>query len=145
MDAGEDAHVLVHHRDALLVGGGVEVVLAGHDVDHERARLVDPAVHVGDGDAVGLEQLLEPHLVLEREQRRGVGAVAAHHDGRRCSVAFDVDEPDRSPARLLADAGDPGAEMLAAPFGELLVGAVHVHPRVSLRPMIPFMISVVPP
>ncbi len=68
-----------------VVGGGVEVVLAGHDVDHERARLVDPAVHVGDRDAVGLEQLLEPHLVLEREQRRGVGAVAAHHQGRRGS------------------------------------------------------------
>ena len=31
--------------------------------------LVAPAVHVGNGDAVLLEQLLEAHLVLEREER----------------------------------------------------------------------------
>ena len=59
VDAGEDRHVLVHHRSPLFVGGGVEVVLAGHDVDHERAGIVGPSVHVGHGDAVGLEQLLE--------------------------------------------------------------------------------------
>ena len=61
------------------------------------------------------------------------------------AVALDVDEPHRSPARLLADGGDLGPEVFAAPVGEQLIGAVHVHPRASLRPMIPFMISVVPP
>ena len=61
------------------------------------------------------------------------------------AVAGDVDEPHRSPPRLLADPDDLGAEVVSEPLGELLVGALHVHPRVSLRPMIPFMISVVPP
>ena len=53
-----------------------------------------------------LQQLLELHLVLEREERRGVGAVAAHHHGRLLPVALDVDEPHRPPARLLADLHD---------------------------------------
>ena len=79
VQAGEDAHVLVHHRRPLVVGGGVEVVLAGHAVGDERARIVGPAVDVGDRNAVLLEQLLELHLVLEREERRRIGPVAAHH------------------------------------------------------------------
>jgi len=57
----------------------------------------------------------------------------------------NVDEPHRPPPRLLADGGDLGPEVLAAPVGEQLIGVVHTHPRASLRPMIPFMISVVPP
>ena len=63
----------------------------------------------------------------------------------RLAVALDVDEPHRPPARLLADRHDGPAEVLAEPVGDVLVGAVHGQPRVSLRPMISFMISVVPP
>ena len=145
VDPGEDPHVLVHDTGALLVGRRVEVVLARHHVDHEGARFVDPAVDVRDRDAVGLEQLLERHLVLEREEGRRVGAVAPHHDRRLLAVAVDVDEPHRPPPGLLADPDDGPARVLAEPLGDLVVGAVHGHPRVILRPMISFMISVVPP
>ena len=145
VDPGEDAHVLVHHLVPLRVGGGVEVVLAGDDVDHEGARLVDPAVHVRDRDAVGLEQLLESHLVLEREERCGVGAVTAHHHRRLLAVAHHVDEPDRPPARLLSNSRDLSPEVLLAPVVSRCSVRSTSHPRVSLRPMIPFMISVVPP
>ena len=144
---GEDAHVLVHHRGALGVGGARRSrSIAGDGGGDEGARLVAPAVHVGDGDAVLLEQLLELHLVLEREERRGVGAVAAHHDLEAFAVAVDVDEPDRPPAGLPADRRRRCRRRGSRIHSVMRASVVSMRqPRVILRPMISFMISVVPP
>ena len=62
------------------------------------------------------------------------------------AAAVDVDEPHRPPPRLLADRHDGPAQVLADTSRRCSsIGAVHGQPRVSLRPMISFMISVVPP
>ena len=129
MDAREDPHVVVHDRLALRVGRVVEVVLTGDAVRHEGARLVAPAVDVGNGDPVLFQELLEAHLVFQREQRGGSGSVAAHHELQCLATALDVDEPHRPPARLPADGEHLAADVRVHPLRDALLVVHHRPPN----------------
>ena len=110
-----------------VVGGSVEVVGSPATVvGDERARLVAPAVHVGDRDAVLLEQLLELHLVLEREERRGVGAVAAHHELERSpSRSTSTNQTGRQRAcRRIATTVPPTCSRIHSPMCASVVSMV---------------------
>ena len=54
---------------------------------------------------------LQPHLVVEREDQRHVGAIAAHAQCEQLAVPFDVGEPHGTPARLAVDAYHGAADV----------------------------------
>ena len=115
-------------------------------VGDEGARLVAPAVDVRHRDAVLLEQLLEPHLVLEREERRGMSVRSPRTmmSRRSPSRSTSTNHTGRHRAcRRMPTTVPPTWSRIHSL--DARVGGVHGQPRVILRPMISFMISVVPP
>ncbi len=80
-----------------------EVVAAADAVHHVGERGFDQAVDLRRRDAVLVQQRLEEHLVLEREDEGHVGPVAADAELEGLAVAPDIREPDRPPARLAGD------------------------------------------
>ncbi len=119
VEPGEDLEVLVDDRVALGVGGLLEVAAPADAVHHVGRRLVDPAVHLGHRDPMFVHDRLEAHLVLQREDQRHVGAVAAHAERPSLAVGLDVGPPHGTPTGLALDADDltaePGPQPVAHP------------------------------
>ena len=112
---GKRLDVLVDDRVALSVGRLGEVGAtgdAGHDVG---AGLVDPPEHARDRHVAFGEQLLEAHLVIERERQGRVGALTAHHDLDHLTIALDVGDPHGPPPGLALDTPHRAAEALLEP------------------------------
>ena len=109
--AGQDGHVVVHHRVALGLRRFGEVVGPSDAVHHESARLVTPSVHVGHRDPVLVEQPLAQHLVLEREDAGEVMAVSPNAQLEQLVAAGDVGEPHRPPPGLPLDPHHTAVEL----------------------------------
>ena len=106
--------------------------LAGRPIGDERPRLIDPSVDVRDRDAVLLEQPLAQHLVFERKGAAEIEPVTADVQLEQLAVAFDVEEPDRSPPWLARRPDDLAADVGLDPPGNRLEFAVVLH-----RPVLP--------
>src|SRR5689334_12792407 len=109
MHACQQLQVLVDDGVARIGADTIEVGLAGHAFEDDRADLVQPAMDLRYADAMRLDQPVERDLVFEWEQLC-VDTVAAHHERQRFAIALRVDEPRRPPARLPSHLEDPHPE-----------------------------------
>jgi hypothetical protein len=65
-----------------------------------------------------VHQRLQPHLVVEREDERHVGAIATDAKLEHLAVTLDIGEPHRSPSRLTSDLHDLATDVLPQPLGD---------------------------
>ena len=119
MDPGEDLHVLVHDRIALGVAAAAKMLHTREAIHHVGPGIVTKAPDPGDGNARGMETLLELHLVLEREPMPCVDAIPAHAEREPLAVAIELREPDGPPARLGLDLDDLAADLRLEPTDHL--------------------------
>ena len=109
--AGQDLQVVVDRGVALLGGAAGEVLLTADAVHHIGHGLMDPAVHRGSGDARVVQHRLQGHLMAKGKDERHVGAVAPHDEPLHHAIAFEIDEPHRTPSGLARDGDHAAAEL----------------------------------
>lgn len=114
VEAGELLHVLVDNAIAVRIADSLEVRLAGHSLHQDRIDELgglEISEQVRHWEAALLHQLVKRVFVSQRKSL-GIGAVAAQDQWDHLAIAFEVDEPGRTPTKLPIDAHDSTTQEL---------------------------------
>jgi hypothetical protein len=100
VDSGQNLQVLIDHHVALSRTHPGEIRTPGHAVAHERRKLPDPPMHLRDRYPSAVQQILEPHLMAQRERQLGVDPIPPDQQPPGGPADGRIDEPVRTPAGL---------------------------------------------